>query len=122
MDGGDVFFGGVFVVDEVVEDAAGDGGGVLGAEACVFNDHGEGHLGVFSRGVGNEEGVVAQAFVDRAGVVFFVLFDGEDLCGAGFASAGAASPAPAAVASIPCKNPRRGAEVCFIVHLKKNRI
>ena len=95
LDGRNVFHAGVTARQPVIEHAACNWRGVLGAKAGVFNDQGQRdrwRLGWRKRHV---QGVVTQSLIDAGGDVFFALLDLEYLGSAGLAGTGVGSASEA---------------------------
>jgi hypothetical protein len=78
---------GYLAQQQVVEDAAGDRRGRLGAEAGVLDDHRQRHGRRLQRRGGDVQRVVALVLFQLGGVVLLVLPDAHRLRGAGLAAA-----------------------------------
>src|SRR6185503_4564622 len=78
---------GQFAEQVVIDHLARDRGGVARAEPGILDDHRERDRRLVSRGIGDEQGMVAMALVHPALHVFLALLDADDLRGAGLAGA-----------------------------------
>ena len=91
----DVLFARIKVQQPVIEHTPRNRGRIFGTKAGVFDDDGERNFGIIGRGKRREQGMVTQALLCSGSHVFFVLFDLNDLRGAGLAAAGVGCAAKA---------------------------